>query len=343
MAIHYLFRVAPTASFLLTVAFIASIAAADEIISTHSSGDSINKDSGNVTPADSTQETTSVLMPGDELLLLIPSHPELSGAYNVDVRGFLVIDPAEPCLVAGLTCQAATETLIDFLHSFYRRLDGFSISILRRRLAVRVEGLVKQPGDYTLPYFANLEDALFAAGGISEGGLLTRIAVFRADTVLSADIRAYRIAGNPDLLPRLLTGDRIHVPVSNRNAPVAASLAPLHLPFEDPNVIHVIGAVQRGGTHAMHGEIEFLEALALAGGPSERAELRQIRVIPPQASPFTVNLHALATGEGAQPQLITAGTTILVYEQKESFLKRGLNIMGEIAPLVLLGLVLGGK
>jgi len=278
------------------------------------------------------QPSATVIRPGDELLIEIPSHPELSGVFVVDVRGYLVIPPADPCLVGGQNLTLAADSLSLILSEFYQQLSGLKIQVLRHQLAVRVEGRVTEPGDYFLPYYAGVEEALRSAGGIVEGGLLTRVMIQRGDIVHEVDLREYRISGSRDSLPPLQSGDRIFVPVSNRNAPVKAALAPLEIPFEDPNVVHLIGAVPRGGTHQMPGSLTLFEALALGGAPGLGSDIKHIRIIPPDADPFEVNLETYTSSQAPELPIVTAGTTILVPEKRDSFLMKTLTIA---APIIL--------
>lgn len=273
-----------------------------------------------------------VIQPGDELLVDVPSHPQLGGTYVVDVRGFLSIDPLDPCSVLGLSTQEAAGSLSEELATFYRGVQGLEIRILRRQLAVRVEGMVTTPGDYFLPYYAGVEEAITAAGGIRQGGLLTRVLVQGLQESREVDLRAYRITGDGSLLPDLQSGDRIFIPVSNREAPIKASLAPLEIPFEDPNVIHVMGAVVRGGTHQMPGEVSLFEALALGGGPGHGADIKKIKIVPGVGQPYQVNLADLAGKPAAEQPRISAGTTILVPESKPGMLEKTLTV---VAPIVL--------
>lgn len=283
-------------------------------------------------PGRAAEPVDPVILPGDELLLDLASHPDLGGTYVVDVRGFIAIDPLGPCSLLGLTPADAATALADSLAAFYRGVRGVEVRILRRQLAVRVEGMVTQPGDYFLPYYAGLEEAIAAAGGIRQGGLLTRVLVEGRGGRSEVDLRRYRITGERELLPSLLSGDRIFVPVSNREAPIVASLAPLELPFEDPNVIHVIGAVPRGGTHQMPGEVSLLEALALGGGPGHGADVRHIQVIPGEGQPYRVDLTKLAALPADQQPRISAGATVLVPEDKPGFLEQTIKV---VVPIVI--------
>ncbi|MCP4546411.1 MAG: hypothetical protein GY835_08100 [bacterium] len=284
-----------------------------------------------------------VIRPGDELLIDFPGQPELSGVYGVDVRGFLIVEPADPCRVTNLATDSAADTLAGVLADYYRESSGLSIRVLRRRLAVRVEGRVHASGDYFLPHFATVEDALLAAGGIREGGLLTRVRIFRDGDFMELDLREFRVSGDPSRLPALRTGDRIYVPVSNRNAPVEASLAPLELAIDDPNIIHVIGAVRNAGTHRIHGRVSLLEALALGGGPDETADLKRVQIVPAAGDPYLADVKGFAAGSGGSLPEIAAGDTILVPVRERHMFFKVLQITRDLIPVVLLGLALGGE
>lgn len=265
-----------------------------------------------------------VLAPGDEVLLEFPHQPELGGVQDVDVRGAITVPPAGPCRVAGLACDVAADSLSRKLGEFFQRPDGLAIRVLRRRLAVRVEGHVAKPGDYLLPPHADLEDALLAAGGITEGGQLTRVLVDRGAGSVSVDLRAYRVSGDHALLPALRSGDRLFVPVSDRGAPVEVAFAPLNAPLEDASVVHVLGQVPRGGTHAIPHEMTLFEALALGGGTSTGADIAHISIIPPHGQPYRVDLEACASGREKTP-VITPGTVVMVPERRRGFVSRTLD------------------
>lgn len=265
-----------------------------------------------------------VLAPGDEVLLDFPHQPELGGVQDVDVRGEITVAPAGPCRIAGLACDVAADSLALKLREFFQRPDGLAIRVLRRRLAVRVEGRVAKPGDYMLPPHADLEDALLAAGGITEGGQLTRVLVDRGAASVTVDLRAYRVSGDHARLPALQSGDRLFVPVSDRGAPVAVSFAPLNAPLEDESVVHVLGQVPRGGTHAIPHSLTLFEALALGGGTSAGADVGHISIVPPGGRPYRVDLEACATGRAEIP-VITPGTVVVIPERRRGFVSRALD------------------
>ncbi len=277
-------------------------------------------------------EAPPVVLAGDELLVDVPGQPESGGVLDVDVYGYVTIEPSPPTLVAGRDVQEAAGVLAAAMRDFYRDTDGLTIRILRRRLAVLVEGRVAAPGAYLLPHNGNIEDALRLAGGVTEGGLTTRVILDRAGDFREFDLREYRITGRRELMPALETGDRIFVPVSNREAPIKASLAPITVPFEDPNVVHVMGVVGRGGTHQMPGELSIFEALALGGGPVAGADRRRGRVLPPGGHGYMLDLDALAAGHADALPTVSAGTTIIVPEQRDSFFKETLLV---VIPVIL--------
>ncbi len=281
-------------------------------------------DAATVAPMAASPVSSLILAPGDEVLLEFPHQSELGGVQDVDVRGEITVAPAGPCRVAGLACDVAADSLSLKLREFFQHPDGLAIRVLRRRLAVRVEGHVGKPGDYMLPPHADLEDALLAAGGISEGGQLTRVLVDRGAASVTVDLRAYRVSGDHALLPALQTGDRLFVPVSDRGAPVAVAFAPLSAPLEDTSVVHVLGQVPRGGTHAIPHSLTLFEALALGGGTSAGADVAHISIVPPGGQPYRVDLEACATGRAAIP-VITPGTVVVVPERRRGFISRTLD------------------
>ena len=85
-----------------------------------------------------------------------------------------------------------------------------------RTITVNVMGEVTMPGSYQLSAFANVMNALYMAGGITDKGTLRQIRVFRQNQLLSQiDLYSYLMDGVLDGDVRLEDGDVVIVNTYN--------------------------------------------------------------------------------------------------------------------------------
>ena len=85
-----------------------------------------------------------------------------------------------------------------------------------RTITVNVMGEVTVPGSYQLSAFANVMNALYMAGGITDKGTLRQIRIFRQNQLLSqVDLYSYLLDGVLDGDVRLEDGDVVIVNTYN--------------------------------------------------------------------------------------------------------------------------------
>jgi protein involved in polysaccharide export with SLBB domain len=201
-----------------------------------------------------------------------------------------------------------------------------------KRASPYISGSVMAPGPY--PYTSNLtvRDLVRVAGGPSSGAILSRIVVFRFDTLGGCAVLRTSLETGPDLavfpLDSVVVGDRTSTPDTTSD-------------------VEVSGAVQNPGTYSWAKGMKLKDLLAMAGGISSWADPREIRVqqadsasgaIRTRTIPVDTNLagssgdlplqaRALVTvparhGRFALPRVVIAGhvrqpQTLLLYSSRE--------------------------
>ena len=144
---------------------------------------------------------------------------------------------------------------------------------------VYITGQILNPGKYTFEEIPDLWTIINEAGGITETGDLTRVMIIRSgdhagevEVVNVADMVA---SGNVNSLPRLRAGDTIEI-----------SRAPAGLPARTlsdrpvlKSIFYVTGAVNGPGALTLESNTDILDALALAGGPADNADLKKVTVV----------------------------------------------------------------
>jgi polysaccharide export outer membrane protein len=158
--------------------------------------------------------------PGDVIRLRVWREPEMSGDFQVDRSGQVVLPRIGPLAVSGIT----PDSLRAFIVAAYApslQNPSIEVTVLRR---IRVIGAVKNPGLYPVDQTLSVADVLALAGGATPEGDRGKIRLTRAGTnkteTLASDARLDELT--------LASGDQIEVPERSwlsRNTALVATLA----------------------------------------------------------------------------------------------------------------------
>lgn len=217
-----------------------------------------------------------VLSAGDELQIHVWGDSELNLKLNVSPEGTLLIPNLGPVQVGGLTIEAAETRLRQELSRIISTLapgahaDGgeagagntfVSVSLSQiRSIKVNIVGEVVAPGTYTLPSFATLFNALYAAGGVNDIGTLRNIKVFRdSRQVACLDVYDYLLQGRYQANIRLQENDMIMVG-----------------PYEQ--LVVARGKIKRNRVYEMKKGETLQDLLDMAGGFTGDAYRKDVRI-----------------------------------------------------------------
>lgn len=209
-----------------------------------------------------------VLSAGDELLISVWGDSELNLKLKVSPEGTILVPNLGPVSVAGLTIDAAENRLRQELGRIMSTLSGagegntfVSVSLSQiRSIKVNIVGEVVAPGTYTLPSFATLFNALYAAGGVNDIGTLRNIKVYRnSKEVANLDVYNYLLHGKYATNIRLQENDMIIVG-----------------PYDQLAVVR--GKVKRNRIFEMKKGETLEQLLAMSGGFTGDAYTKDVRV-----------------------------------------------------------------
>jgi polysaccharide export outer membrane protein len=124
---------------------------------------------------------------------------------------------------------------------------------------------VTNPGVVTFPGKGTLLEALALAGGLpvlEKEAFLTKCAIIRGkDKIIWIDLKELLDNGNMGLNARIQNNDVIYIPESE------AELA------------YVMGEVKQPGALRLKGQLTFMDALMMSGGPTREANLKKTYII----------------------------------------------------------------
>jgi polysaccharide export outer membrane protein len=135
---------------------------------------------------DSLAWASLTLQPGDVLKIAVWREPDLSGEFQVDPDGVVILPLLGEQTVAGVPLRQLREKLLGL---YQQNLRNPSINIVPLR-RVNVLGEVNKPGLYPVDPTVSLAGVVATAGGTTPTGRLDRIRIVRGGTVLRERVGA---------------------------------------------------------------------------------------------------------------------------------------------------------
>ncbi|WP_028326062.1 SLBB domain-containing protein [Desulfatirhabdium butyrativorans] len=135
---------------------------------------------------------------------------------------------------------------------------------------VRIFGAVNNSGVYEAKEDINLLDLLLMAGGNRDDADLTRVLIIRDGKATTYDIKTLIDGKSTEKIPEVRAGDTVYVNYVAKEA----------YKKQDPTKqVRVVGAVYRPGLFDPIDNMDLLDALALAGGTRDDAELSNVQIL----------------------------------------------------------------
>lgn len=217
-------------------------------------------------------ETDYTLGEGDEINLTVWNRPELSGKHVIGPDGLITLPYVGAASIKGLTRTAAAAEAARRWTGLYEDIN-VTVDVLRYESnRIFVLGRVANPGLLRFDGPITLLEAVTRAGGLPIGGVgadkaaLSRCIVFRGrDQLAWIDLKSLLNGSNLAINIRLQRNDTVYIPDG------------------DDQLVYVMGEVLRPGAIRMTPDMNFLTALAQAGGPTDDARTGKIRLIRPSA------------------------------------------------------------
>jgi polysaccharide export outer membrane protein len=238
--------------------------------------------------------------PQDVLDIVVFGESDVSGKFAIESDGTINFPLIGRVTAAGLGLRAIERELHARLADGYLQNPQVSVGVSQfRSQRVFIVGEVGRPGTYPLTAQMTLIEALATAGSV-ENGAAGHVVIVRgsrrgedagahhsASEVLQIDLGTFQ-AGSLSENVVLRDGDVVIVPRAES--------------------VYVLGQVRNPGVFALERGTTVLQALALAGGVSERGSMSRIRVV------RVVNGRKTELKVGLDDP-VRAGDTVMVLER----------------------------
>jgi polysaccharide biosynthesis/export protein len=207
-----------------------------------------------------------ILGTDDALSIDISGYAQAHYDVKVSPQGTIKVENLSPIFVSGLTIDQAKEKVIQRLKSIFGGLSssgGLTADLTvnkLRSIQVSVIGEAVFPGSYTVPSLATAFNLLFEAGGPTAIGSMRKIQILRGGRqIRTLDLYDYLFKG--DLKDDIVLHDQDII----------------NIPYVEAHV-QVNGEVRNPKIYEMYSSETLNKLLTYAGGFSENAYLKTIRV-----------------------------------------------------------------
>ncbi|MEW6049827.1 MAG: polysaccharide biosynthesis/export family protein [Candidatus Zixiibacteriota bacterium] len=183
--------------------------------------------------------------------------------------------------------DAAGKTTVELQNDIVRQISRLNSNISQAVVRVTeynhnyvfVTGQARTPGKRTFEEIPDLWTIINEAGGASETGDLSRVAIIRggedAGKVEVVNVSAAIASGQVGKLPKIRRQDTIEIP----RTPGGLTSPDLAQSQERRSVVFVYGAVNRPGPIEFQQNMDIAEVIAAAGGERADADLKRVRVL----------------------------------------------------------------
>jgi len=252
----------------------------------------------------SAQQPDYVVGPHDVLTVTVWNQPNLSGKFTVEVDGTFTFPLIGRVRAAGLRLRDLESGLKKQLADGFVRDPQLSVTVDQyQSQVVQVLGEVKTPGTYTLTGQMSLIEVLARAGSTTETAgnmaIITRHASAHPVGTSGTDARP---AG----------GDVVRVNLTSLQSGDLKENVQLHdgdvVFVPKAEKIFVYGQVKLPGSYVLQDQTTVMQAIALAGGLTERGSSRRLQIIR-QVSGVKKQLKAKLE------DLVQPGDTVVVGER----------------------------
>ncbi|AZR73935.1 hypothetical protein BBF96_11355 [Anoxybacter fermentans] len=192
------------------------------------------------------------------------NHPDLNRKLVIRPDGYISVPLVGEVKAEDLT-PGELQSKIESLLKKYINSPQVTISVVEfRPTEVSVLGAVMRPGVFKVRRNSRLLEVLAMAGIDEKQALLEEVSLTRKETVIKIDVdRLLREGGYQNYV--LKSGDVIYVPYGIRE-------------------VYIFGEVKKPGSYVIGKKTTPADVLAMAGGPTERADLKGVKIIHRQGS-----------------------------------------------------------
>ncbi|CAM3146376.1 SLBB domain-containing protein [Moritella viscosa] len=199
--------------------------------------------------------------------------------------------------------------------------------------AIKIIGAVKNPGRYQWDDDMTFLDLLGHAEGPTEKADLSKVMIIGNDGLgerLFFDLEQFmKVGGDYLILPQLSAGDTVMFtelpddPTDNKSKWIKQ---------ESESSIYILGEVGAPGRYAFNSQLDFLDLLSAADGPTNNADIKHIKVTHrnkryAKSSTLDLDMYFETGDESLLPQVLPGDTIYIPAKSEQGELNNTVNIV----------------
>lgn len=273
----------------------------------------------------------------DVLSISFWQQPQLNITVKVAEDGSISLPTIGEVEASGLTKKELAEKIVEKMSLYDPTISRATVTVSEydsRR--VYVQGEVLHPGKYSFENIPDLWELLGEAGGPTENADLSSVTIIRGGPeggIINVDLDRCLKKGDLSQLPKLKPNDTISIPRSLLSSTSSRSI-PISL--RTGKVYYLWGEVISPGAYPLESQIDLMEAISLAGGPTSMADLKGVKIMKKGETMDTVSVvnveHYLNKGTPKR-LLINPGNIVLVSAKKPGALSKTWGMIRDVVPL----------
>jgi polysaccharide export outer membrane protein len=262
---------------------------------------------------------------GDLLSITFWQRPELNTEARVTASGTIEMPLIGAIQAAGLTPAKLRDNIVSRVSLLDIRITQAAV-IVREYASktVYVTGAVLSPGKKSFEAIPNLWQIILEAGGPQPMALLNDVTIIRSGgeetgRTIHADLAEALERGDFSSLPPVYPGDYINVPSAAPSEVGTGSVSTGALISASGDMVHVFGQVARPGSFNLDKQMDLFDALILAGGPTDLANLKDVRLYfrgRRQAEMASIDMEHYMNRSTPLPLMLHPGDAIYVTRKK---------------------------
>jgi len=264
-----------------------------------------------------------VVGPDDVLQISFWQDPTLNTEVKVGQDGRISLDIVGQIDAAGRTTAELQNDIVRLMSRLNKNISQATVRVVQYNYNhVFVIGQINNSGKHSFEEIPDLWTIINEAGGITETGDLSRVTIIRggeeAGKVEVVNVNAALATGQLSSLPKIRRQDTIEI----GRTPGQVQAAELGRSVEKKSLLYVIGAVGSPGPVSYEENVDVIEAVALAGGPTDAANLKKVRLLMKDgnyAQSVKLNLEEYAASGRPARYIMQKEDMILVPYERASF------------------------
>lgn len=266
---------------------------------------------------------------------------------NVKVRqdGKISLDIIGEIEASGLTTSELEKKIVRQISRFNSAISHAVVRVIEYGFQkVYITGQVLNPGKYSFEEIPNLWVLINEAGGVGEEGDLSRVMIIRGGDAMGeveiVNVAAAVSTGKINELPVIRADDTIEIPRTPAGLPARA----LDSQIAARNIYYITGEVLEPGALTLESNIDILDAIALAGGPTEHANLKKVKVVSKdglRTQMMQLNLEEYTKAGIAGRYFIRPEDNIILLRESEPFFDFGslgdwVTVIGAVTSILII-------